>query len=263
MICRFCNSNPAIGHEMTCHSLRQHDFDNGALDQGGKSWFVVVDEDEWHGWNWNKWQRTEYPIGPDGSLELHSLTETKVSLSMTITSTGRGMKSYTRNKKMTLEEAMNLDFIPKSFGKSQGALGKITGFEYSMSIHVRIGGKWVALAHDSKYVQGFEPDSGYHEDEMYWPTAKVQKWKSTPISVAETVTTTLPNLVIVPPTPEQLAAIEAAAAKAAAEKEKLEKQMEKLRINIKKNGPLGPQPNVGSGTFTYVLSNHKSKVTTS
>lgn len=261
-ICRYCNSNPAVGHTLVCGAPKMDDFDGGALDQGGKSWFIVVDEDDWSNWRWNQWSVTEQPVGPDGSIELTTITPAKVTFGISINSTGRGNKSYSRNKQVTLEEAMNMDFIPKSFGKSQGALGKIKGFEYNLTVHVKINGQWTQIASQAKYVCGFSPNEGYYEDDVYWPMAKVQKWKSTPISVGEVITTSLPHLNIVPPTPEQIAEIEAAAAKVAAEKEKMEKQMASLKKKLAK-GPIGPQASNATGSFTYVLSTNKPKVTTS
>lgn len=102
-MCKSCWSDPARGHMAGCKSPFKHDFDGGDLSNGGKSWFMVVDEEDWNQYNWSKWNKKEYPVGPDGSFFVHELDKVRVVVDVRLEKHLHG-RTYLFEKKMTIKE---------------------------------------------------------------------------------------------------------------------------------------------------------------
>lgn len=66
-MCRYCNSNPLIGHARMC-SL----FTNGKLPTQSANWINTIDEEEWGSYDWSEWKEEEYayPVSPTGEYIL-------------------------------------------------------------------------------------------------------------------------------------------------------------------------------------------------
>lgn len=201
IMCRFCNSNPAVGHHINCSAPQAEDFNGGEI-KVGSSWVSEIEEDEWKNYSWSMWKKTSHMVGPDGSIKLPADSRTVVRFELVINSEGRGIKHYSRKKIVSLQDAFNMEFVPKSFGKSQGALGEIKSYEWWMEIHVRLAdGTIYRLAATSDKFYGKE--YGLPNTHPYYKTQKeVTGWKSKPISVGEIISAEQPKLELTDPKPD-------------------------------------------------------------
>lgn len=73
-MCRHCYSNPERGHLLICHA-----YTKKILPLEPK-YIMSVDEEDWSEWNWSTWLKPDYPVNPDGSLNM--LPEMKLGVQL-------------------------------------------------------------------------------------------------------------------------------------------------------------------------------------
>jgi hypothetical protein len=114
IICRYCNSNPAIGHMFGCAAPTRPDFQNGCTETlyvGTASgevnintplWCKKIYENDWTDWDWRTWKKESFPIAPDGSFVLRP--NKKVHLQVTVASYDNYQVAY--NETLTIKQAL-------------------------------------------------------------------------------------------------------------------------------------------------------------
>lgn len=207
IMCRFCRSNPAYGHDMTCVAPTHSDFNGGDISNpNSASWILHLEEDEWDTVEWNNWSTNadHYAVDASGLLSLSAAEPVRVRVNLTMT-TDKHAGGLNVDKKfdVTLEEAMNLDFTPKQLLKGKGAIGVIENFSISVSV-ISTSEKHAKKKNIKKTLTTWYAE-GYNVKKwpQYTPSfsaAEMVAWKSTPIVVGSEIIKKLPHLVIRPAT---------------------------------------------------------------
>ena len=212
MMCRFCSSNPAHGHNMACQAPTHSEFNGGDISNPDSTpWILHIEEDEWNTMDWNNWHTNadKYAVSADGVLRLSAAMPVKVraSLSMTTDKHKGGNLVVDKTFDVSLEEAMNLDFTPKQLLKGKGTLGVIENFGLSVSVVAatdKLGKGNVHKTLASQYIEGYNVNKYPHYTPAF-SNEEMVTWKSTPISVGGEIIKKLPHMIVRPATDEEKA----------------------------------------------------------
>ena len=204
IMCRFCSSNPAYGHTMSCQAPTHSDFNGGDISNPNNThWILHVEEDEWGHMDWSNWHvnADKYAVAADGVLRLSAAMPVKVRVSLNMSTDKQEGLCVDKTFHVTLEEAMNLDFTPKQLLKGKGTIGVIHNFGLSVSVIAasdKLGKGSMAKTLATWYVEGY--GKKYPHYKPSFSAAELVAWKSTPIAVGGEIIKKLPHLVIRPAT---------------------------------------------------------------
>lgn len=169
-LCNECWSNPKLGHLARCYMLRNsHRYDDfdGIVDLGvPKSWYSIVDPDDFDDYNWDEWYPDDsghvYAHGPKGAGYSRTAT-VKVDFYYSITSSERGYYEGNKTYTTTFGDIADGKFkiSLKQFNKKAGPIGTVKNAWCSYT--ARPGTGWDTLCSESVASGPWKPAQEMYE----------------------------------------------------------------------------------------------------